>query len=217
MRITCKYCHKESSGHAFCPHCMRRSIAAKHYKNKKLPRLFARELIIYCPIPILCISFCLFIALLDQPSQMEQNELLPTETQTETDAAPTAYTTTEPTTATETTTNEPSTAPEPITNDIDAIIAGARRELDSWMTWSPAALSHFFDDLSIPHLQSHGAPLGEDDESIIQNLIQAAEENIRPIVNSDPTIQVYYYIYLFEENNEIRIDFSLQTSSSVPA
>lgn len=215
--MTCNYCHKESSGHVFCPYCMRRSIAAKHYKNKKLPRLFAWELIIYCPIPILCILFCLFIALLDQPPQTEQNELLLTETQTETDAAPTAYTTTEPTTATEATTNEPSTAPEPITNDIDAIIAGVRRELDSWMTWSPAALCHFPDDLSIPHLQGYGASLGENDESIIRELIQAAEENIRPIVNSNPAIQVHYYIYIFEENNEIRIDFSLQTSSSAPA
>lgn len=70
--MNCPYCHKEHNGHKYCPHCMRRDTSIVRYKNKKLSRLFARELSV-CIIVILVFS-CLVVLMRWPNDQPPENE-----------------------------------------------------------------------------------------------------------------------------------------------
>lgn len=210
--MKCTYCHRESAGRIFCPHCMRRTAAPMRYKNKKIPRLFAREILLFCLAAVLCGAVCLLAAWCAETSIAPDD----TESQTAADTASAIPSATETEFSEAPSSSEPdsTSTPGPAGRDMGAVIDGIRRELDSRMIWSPIALanSHFRFVSLINN--------GETDSEMIRSFVQAAKREERELGQNAPDTPIYYYIAVElqdEKPYSITMCFSSQSSSSEPA
>ena len=214
--MKCTYCHQESSGRVFCPSCMRRADTPKRYKNKKIPCLFAREILLFCLAAVLCGAVCLFAAWHHRQPTEESVEPELTESQTGADTSSPGLVSTEPEIS-EVSSAEPDSTtkpPEPAVNDVGTVISEIRRELDSQMVWSPIATVTSTNIIVVP------ANSGQNDEELIRSLVRDIKRSGQELVHNSPNAQIYYYISVDlqdEKPSSMTIYLSSQSSSSEPA